>query len=61
MPSQSIWKAAVLSLSALKLVFIRHLPSAKSSLESGLKRGVEYHLTNIMACYDLLFEASLQQ
>ena len=25
------------------------------------KRGVEYHLTNIMACYDLLFEASLQQ
>ena len=25
------------------------------------KRGVEFHLTNIMACYDLMFQASLQQ
>ena len=25
------------------------------------RRGVEYHITNIMACYDLLFEAFLQE
>lgn len=25
------------------------------------KRGVEYHVTNIMACYDLLFESTSKQ
>ena len=50
-------------LESISIEAALYSPSTIRQIFTGkwFKRGVEFHITNIMACYDLIFQASSQQ